>query len=446
MRKGPWGTIPMEMASLKVKIEKLIYGGWGLCRHQGKVLLLPGVIPGEVVEAEVKKEFKDYSIASPVEILSPSPHRLSPPCPHFLQCGGCDYQHIPYPLQLAFKEEIFKEELERLGKIPPEKVRGIVPSAREYQWRIKLDLAVEGREGLKIGFYRRETKEVVDIEQCLVAHPLAEKVLEGLRLALRRHQVLVPAVKRAEITVSPDEGKAQLLLYTHVYHNKRHIDQMADELVSEHPELKDVLVKHRAVVFPRSLLGKGRTQSALQYLVDGARLLSYAGVFLQANWEVNKELIAILRDHLKEGGDTALELFSGIGNLSIPLAPLFRSWVGVERNPLAVKNANYNAHLNKIRARFLADEAVKVLEAWRKEEKGCDLLLLDPPRQGALEELKLALNLRPKRIVYVSCNPSTLARDLRLLLDNGYELEECIPLDFFPQSYHIESVSFLKLP
>lgn len=434
------------MAILKVTVEKLIYGGWGLCRHEGKVVLLPGVIPGEEVVVEVKREHRDYAVAWPKEITRPSPHRLPPPCPHFLTCGGCDYQHIPYPLQLRYKVEVFKEELERLGGIPTEGVKPIVPSPKDYGWRIRLDLAVEGKGGVRLGFYRRETRELVDVHQCPIAHPLAQEIIEALRLALMRHQVLLPAVRRAEITVSPDEGKAQLLLYTLVYHNQRHMRQMADELALQCRGLKDVLVKHRAVVFPRSLLGKGRTESALRFSLDGIQLWSYPGVFLQAHWDLNRELVALLRERLKGIGGTALELFSGIGNLSLPLAPSFSSWTGVERNALAVKNANYNAQANGVRAQFLCTEAIRALEQWRAEGKGCDLLLLDPPRQGALEELKLALDLRPRKIVYCSCNPSTLARDLRLLLDNGYELEEIVPLDFFPQTYHIESVAFLRLP
>ncbi len=429
---------------MKLTVEKLIFGGWGLARTEGKVVLVAGVLPGEVVEVEVQREHRDYIVATLKEVLSPSPKRIDPRCPHFGDCGGCDYQHIPYDLQPSLKEEILREELRRIGQIPPEAVKPTIPSPQDYGWRIRLDLAIEVGERLKIGFYRRGTREIVDIERCPVAHPLAERILERFRLALERHLILAPVVRRLEITISPDENKGHMVIYCLIHHDKKHMRQMAEELVLECNELKDVLIKHRALVFPHSVLGKGRTQSALEFSLNGVKILSYPGVFLQANPQQNKRLIKYLKERLGEGLGEVLELFSGIGNLSLPLAPQASFWTGVERSKLSVKNANYNAQKNGIKARFVCEEALKLLENWQREGRRCDLLLLDPPRQGALEELKRALSLNPSRIAYVSCNPSTLARDLRFLIDQGYVLEEITPFDFFPQTYHIESVSILR--
>jgi len=429
---------------MKVTIEKLIYGGWGLGRYEEKVVLIPGVMPSEVVEIEVQKESTDYMIAKPLRILKASPQRMEPKCPHFLQCGGCDYQHIPYELQLFYKEEIFKEELKRIGKIAEEVVRPIVPSPFSFGWRIKLDLAIEMKESLHIGFYRRNTREVVPISTCPVAHPLAEELLLSFKEALERHLVLAPSIRHLEIFVSPDEGKGFLIIYSLIHHKEDHMRKLAEELINGSPNLKDVLLKTRALVFPHSLTGLGRTQSALRFFYEDIEFLLYPGVFMQSNLDQNKNLISILKEKLKGESGEVLELYAGMGNLSLPLAKFFSSWTAVEKNRLAVKNGNYNAQKNGIKLTFINDEAIRVLENWNKEGKKCDLLLLDPPRQGALEELKQALSLNPKRIVYISCNPSTLARDLRFLIDNGYTLEEAIPLDFFPQTFHIESVSFLK--
>lgn len=430
--------------AMKVTIEKLIYGGWGLGRYEEKVVLVPGVMPSEVVEIEVQRELKDYIIANPLRILKASPQRIEPKCPHFLQCGGCDYQHIPYELQLLYKEEIFKEELKRIGRIDEEVVRPIVPSPLSFGWRIKLDLAVEMKERLYIGFYRRNTKEVVPISTCPVAHPLAEGLMLFFKEVLQRHLVLAPFIRHLEIFVSPDEGKGFLIIYSLIHHKEDHMRKMAAELMNECPNLKDVLLKTKALVFPHSLTGLGRTQSALKFFYEGMEFLLYPGVFVQANLDQNKNLISLLREKLKDESGETLELYAGMGNLSLPLARFFSLWTAVEKNRLAVKNGNYNAQKNGIKLTFINEEAIRVLENWSKEGKKCDLLLLDPPRQGALEELKQALSLNPKRIVYISCNPSTLARDLRFLIDNGYTLEETIPLDFFPQTFHIESVSFLK--
>lgn len=408
-------------------------------------MLIPGVMPGEKVEVELERDFGDYAFCSLKEVIDPSPYRTSPECPYFLTCGGCDYQHIPYHEQVRIKHETFLEELVRIGKIPKEVCAEMVPAPSPFGWRLRLDLAVEVKEKLKLGFYKRRTKEIVDVETCPVAHPLLLNILHTLRRLMERHLTIAPFIKRIEITVSPDEQKGHVLIYCLIHHDKRHMKKLAEELVEECPSVKDVLIKNRALTFPHSLLGKGRTESALKFHIEGLTLLLYPGVFLQSNFEQNKSLIQLLREKvIREHWQDCLELFCGMGNFSLPLAPCCSHWTGVERDRFAVKNANYNASLNKLKVTFICQEAVRALEEWQRQNKKVELLLLDPPRQGALEELKMALDLSPRQIVYISCNPATLARDLRFLIDNGFQLEKVIPIDFFPQSYHVESVSFLR--
>lgn len=433
------------MKAVKVHVEKIIYGGWGLSRHEGKVMLIPGVLPEETVEIEPERDFGDYAFCSLKDIVHPSPYRTSPLCPHFLTCGGCDYQHIPYEYQVRIKHETFVEELVRMGRIPKTSCNEMIPAPSPFGWRLRLDIAVEVREKLKLGFYKRRTKEIVDIETCPVAHPLLLSIFHSFRTVLERHLTLAPFIKRIEITVSPDEEKGYVLIYCLIHHDKSRMRRLAEELVQECPVVKDVLIKNRALTFPHSLLGKGRTESALRLQLEGLTLLLYPGVFLQSNLEQNKALIRILKERLtKEIWGNCLELFCGMGNFSLPLASCCRNWTGIERDRFAVKNANYNASLNRLKVTFVCQEAIRALEEWQKGNKKVELLLLDPPRQGALEELKMALDLSPRQIVYISCNPATLARDIRFLMDNGFNLEEVIPIDFFPQSYHVESVSFLR--
>lgn len=433
------------MKTMKAHIEKVVYGGWGLFRYEGKVMLVPGVLPKETVDVELDKDFGDYAFCTLKDIIEPSPQRTSPSCPHFLTCGGCDYQHIPYEEQVRIKHETFVEELLRIGKIPKVLCQGMIPAPSPFGWRLRLDLAVEVKERLKLGFYKRRTKEIVDIETCPIAHPFLLPIFRAFRTVLERHLTLAPFIKRVEITVSPDEQKGHVLIYCLIYHDKRHMRRLAEELVQECPLVKDVLIKNRALTFPHSLLGKGRTESALRFNVEDLTLLLYPGVFLQSNFEQNKTLIRVLKEKVqKETWGDCLELFCGMGNFSLPLAPYCAHWTGIERDRFAVKNANYNASLNKIGVTFICKEAVRALEEWQKGNKKAELILLDPPRQGALEELKIVLDLSPRKIIYISCNPATLARDLRFLMDNGFYLEEVIPIDFFPQSYHVESVSFLR--
>lgn len=432
----------MEM---RLKVKKLIYGGWGLGRFEGQVVLVPRVLPGEEVEVQVERQRKDYLVASPVEIVEPAEGRIEPLCPHFEDCGGCDYQHIRYDLQVRFKEEILKEELRRLGGIDPEVVEPMFKAQNPFGWRLRVEMAVVVLDRLRVGFYRRGTREVVAVERCPVAHELTSEVLQKLYLALQRHLNLARAVRRIEVAVSPYEGRGHLIIYSLVHHDRKRMRSLAEELSMECGVLKDVLLKHRALVFPHSLLGRGRTASALRLRPCGVELLCYPGVFFQANAEQNERLIQLLKEALSTGVGKVVELFCGMGNLSLPLAPLASSWVGVERDVLAVRNANYNAQLNGVKGlRFLQGEAVEVLRGMVQEGQRCQLLLLDPPRKGALEELKVVPLLDPERIIYVSCNPATLARDLKFLLREGYDLERVVPLDFFPQTHHIEAVAFLK--
>lgn len=427
-----------------MRIEKLIFGGWGLGRVDGRVILVPRVLPGEEWEVEVIRERKDYSVALPKEAIALSENRIAPPCPHFSDCGGCDYQHIPYELQVRIKGEIFKEELQRIGGIGPKVVEPMIAAPTSLGWRLRIDMAVAVLERLRVGFYRRGTREVVDVKSCPVAHCLVEAIARGVRSALERHLNLSRSVRRVEVAASPYEGKGYIIVYCLVHHPKKHMRALGEEL-SAVEFVKDVLIKHRALVFPHSLFGKGRTASALRFRVDGVDLLCYPGVFFQANAEQNERLISLLKETLSQGVGEVVELFCGMGNLSLPLAPFASSWTGVERDPLAVRNANYNAQLNGVRnVRFVQGEALKVLQEMVGDGRRCDLLLLDPPREGALKELRTALGLHPQRVIYVSCNPATLARDLRFLLGEGYELQRVVPFDFFPQTHHIEAVAFLK--
>lgn len=432
-------------SKVRVRIEKLVYGGWGLGRIDGRVVLVPYVLPEEEVEVRIERERRDYLLASLLEVLKPSEGRTDPPCPHFRDCGGCDYQHISYELQPRFKEEILKEELQRIGGIGPEAVERMIAAKSPLGWRLRAEMAVTVTDRLRVGFHRRGTGEVVEIRACPALHQVASGILERLREALERHLNLTRAIRRLEVAASPYEGKGHLIIHSLVHHDRKQIRKMAEELDAEELPLKDVLIKHRALVYPHSLLGKGRTASAIVLRPHGVELLCYPGVFFQANAEQNERLIALLKEALSGGVGRVLELFSGMGNLSLPLAPLVSSWIGVERDPLAVKNANYNAQINGVKnVRFLQGEALGVLEGLLKKGERYELLLLDPPREGAKRELGVALMLFPERIIYVSCNPATLARDLKFLKAEGYELERVIPLDFFPHTYHIEAVAFLR--
>lgn len=428
---------------MQIKIEKLVLGGWGLGRYKGKVVFVPYVLPGEVVEVALTQEKKDYAFAHLIEVISPSPNRQEPFCPYFTICGGCDYQHMPYSFQVEVKERLLQEEFARLPGIV--KPMFTSPAPLFYRNRIQLKVQREGYE-IKIGFYKRNTRELVGIDKCVLAEELINQTIPTLQEVLQRHIVIGDEIKTIEIFVSPDEGRGVIIFYTVVEVNKRHLQTMAEELMTALPFLKDVLYKHRAFTFPRSLSEKGYTQSALLFKINDLRICCYPGVFFQVNTRQNKVLAkTVAQLAALQGKENVLELYAGMGNLSLLLSFHAKRIVGLESNSLAVKNANYNAQLNKTRAFFKAVDVETGLKEFLTEDDDFDCLVVDPPRQGCIRALKQALNfIKPTKIIYVSCHLATLVRDVKYLLKSGYKLKTLQPIDMFPQTQHIEIVALMQ--
>jgi len=429
-----------------IKIEKVVYGGFGLGRLNKKAIFVPYVIPGEEIRIRIEKEKRDFIIASPIEVIKGSPYRQSPHCPYFTICGGCHYQHIRDQYQPTIKEQTFREGLSRIANIDPHSILPLLPSPKTLFYRTRVRLKVGIKDRLYLGFYRRESREIVDINGCILAHPSINQILRHLRQILERQISAVQDIREIEISVSPQEEKGIIIFYTGVGVNRRRLVLIAQELSERLGILKDVLLKHKAYVYPYSLLGKGRTESALRFLMNGYTLLCYPGVFFQVNIEQNRYLIKKAMEFLQPSiDDQLLELFCGMGNFSMPLSKKVKRLLGVEGNPLAVKNARFNAQLNKFKnIHFINKDCLDAIDHLLSQRANFDLLLVDPPRGGCLDELKKAVFLTPKRIVYISCSPPTLARDIKFLKDCGYLIEKIQPLDMFPQTYHIEAVALLR--
>jgi tRNA/tmRNA/rRNA uracil-C5-methylase (TrmA/RlmC/RlmD family) len=275
---------------------------------------------------------------------------------------------------------------------------------------------------------------------------LINRILEYLIPAMERQIHVARAVKRIEIAVSPDEGQGHVIFDVMAHCNEKRLKIMAEEVIAGAGFIKDALVQYRAFSQPRSLVGNEGMKSALRFHVGSSSLFCSPGAFFQVNDEQNNRLVRTVKEEIgRQEWESVLELFSGVGNFSIPLSGFAKTWTGIEQEGVAVKNASYNAQLGGVKnLRFLRGAALKVLQKLRKEERSCDLLFLDPPREGALEELRVAVSFNPRKIVYVSCNPATLARDLRFLATAGFKPTRILPFDFFPQTFHIESVTFLS--
>lgn len=421
-----------------MKIDSLSFGGCGVGRVAGKVVFVPYSAPGDEVKIEVTREEKGFMEANIRELIVPSPIRKEPSCSYHSVCGGCHWLHIPYDEQLKSKEEIFKDTLQRIGKIDPSIVGSVQPSAMEFNYRNRVQFKVWEN---KIGFYKRGTHELVDISECPLSHPLINKILKGLREIWPQSET---SIERIDINVSPTDERGTVSFYLK---GKSHIDSVHFHIDFAHffkmmntaaPDVTGLIIHHKR---REEVYG-----SPFLFSKEGEfRFRSSEGGFSQVNYRQNlnmKDYIISLAD--LKGVETVLELYSGGGNFTIPLARHVERVYGVEVSPSSISNALKNLRLNHIKnATFVTATAEKGL-AEAQNLKTIDLIVVDPPRDGCSQEVVGGIAaLKPKKVIYVSCNPSTLARDLGRFKALGYKAGSSKPFDMFPQTYHIESVTEL---
>ncbi len=420
-----------------VKIDSLSFGGCGVGRVSGKVVFVPYSAPGDEVRIKTTREEKGFMEGEIVELTSPSPIRKVPPCPYHSICGGCHWLHIPYKEQAKVKEEIFKDTLKRIGKVDPSIVEPIQPSPMELNYRSRVQFKVWES---KIGFYKRESHELVNISECPLAHPLINQILKGLR------GIWPPSpspIARVDINISPSDEKGIVSVYLKERSgfDFAHFFKMLNQAI---PAVTGLIIHHAK---DEKIFG-----SPYLFSQEGDfRFRASEGSFSQVNYQQNlnmKDYVLSLAG--LKGNETVLELYSGGGNFTIPLARQAGNIVGIEVSEASISDAIGNARLNDIKnAIFIkatAEKGVKEIQNSKPKTQNFGLILIDPPRDGCSKEvIEGIVSFKPKKIIYVSCNPSTLARDLGRFRELGYQTRSSRPFDMFPQTYHIESVTELCL-
>jgi len=430
----------------RIKIEKIITGGFGLGRlATGQIVLTRFVLPDETVLVRETVSHRGYLEAMPVEILSASPFRISPPCPYFTLCGGCDFQHIDISLQRRIKKDMVGESLERAGlNFPGSSLQAMIPSPQPFHYRHRIRLKV-GPEG-QLGFFRTGSNELVPISRCLLA---TERINDAL-LELERSsgfRKFAAEINEIEILHSP-----------------------ADDLVFVKPHLRNREAKAQTgpgtpaeffSTFNDHLINKQKNRHLTDGVWQSAVLrqqfdtalsgrsftLSWSPeCFFQTNIAANRQLVDIVcRDFMRTGGTKILELYCGMGNFSIPLAHSGSEITGVEQNRHAVHWAKLNARQSCLdNCDFQVGEAGRSLRDFISRGDQYDVVLLDPPRQGLGRHSRTVAELAPAHILYISCDPATLARDLAVLTGKGYILKNLTTIDMFPQTHHIETVALLE--
>lgn len=400
----------MPEPTREVAVEKWVYGGKGLARLEGRALLVPYVLPGETARVRILREKPALIEAELVDVLSPSPGRVAPPCPYFGRCGGCHYQHAAYELQLEHKRAVLIDALRRIGKIePPDTVPVVASEPWEYRNRVQFHL--DGRE---IGFMESSSHRLCPVERCAISAPKINEALTALR-AMLRHRRFPRFLRSVELFTNDSEVQLNVLQ-------------------SEQPVARSFF-DWCAEQIPGARAGH------LDYSAAGRLFRVSHGSFFQTN----RFLVDRLVQCVLEGaaGKRAVDLYAGVGLFSIPLALRFGSVTAVESSRNAFQDLQFNAARAEVTLRAVRTTS----EAFLREcGERPDLVVADPPRGGlgpsVVTEL---LRLRPPALVIVSCDPATLARDLRALIAGGYRLGKLTLVDLFPQTYHIESVARLSI-
>lgn len=421
-----------------LEITGLAHGGRGIGRSDGKAVFVPFTAPGDRVVCRPVRSKSRYVEAELVELVEPSAQRREPPCPYFGRCGGCQWQHLAYPAQTEWKQRIFTDQLLRGGIAEPTAVSPIVPATQEWHYRNRVQFKCHmTATGLVIGFYRSGSRYVVDIERCLLLPEPLQRVLDLLRAELPEAPVpdQVPQVDVA----CGDDGGLRVLLHA--------LPPARDRL---RPWLQGFARRHRL----SACLQAGRKDtielvhgdSTLTALVDQPPLaLEYGpGGFAQVNPAQNRRMVAEMLAILDlQGTEHVLELYCGMGNFSLPIARRAARLTGVEEYAPSVASACDNAASNGLDnvAFRAADAATVIADAGTG---AVDLVVLDPPRSGSYQVCKELLQLKPRRVLYISCEPATLARDLTPLVHGGYRVVSARVFDLFPQTWHIESMTLLE--
>ncbi|HEX5027724.1 MAG TPA: 23S rRNA (uracil(1939)-C(5))-methyltransferase RlmD [Gaiellaceae bacterium] len=445
---------------VELRIDSLAYGGNGVGRSDGFVVFARGGLPGDTVRARVTKVKRGFAEGVVTDLLEASPARVDAPCRHFGACGGCRFQHLDYGAQLAEKERQVRDALVRIGRFPEPPLEPIVPAASIYGYRNKLEYSFATGEdggGVELGFHRAgRWDEIVGIEECLLTTELGNAIRLAVREWAREEglQAYDQATGKGylrHLVVREGRNTGQALVVLVTAPGERFETGYFTDVLRRFPEVRSV---HWAINdtpaeqtnLPTKLLWG---EEAIEEEILGLRFRVRPSAFLQTNTEMASQLYELAREYAGLRGDeNVYDLYCGTGTIGLSLAGSASAIWGLEISEEAVACAIENAELNGIEnARFFAGNVGQTIEELREEAGTPDLVVVDPPRAGlAGKALRRTGALGAARIVYVSCNPTTLASDLQVLRDEyGYELVVCRPVDMFPHTPHVESVSALSL-
>ncbi|EJO5346879.1 23S rRNA (uracil(1939)-C(5))-methyltransferase RlmD [Clostridium botulinum] len=432
------------------------FEGEGVSKVDDFTVFIPGTIKGENSLTKIVKVTKNFAFGKAVKLNKTSENRVDPICPIYKQCGGCKVQHYSYNAQLDFKKQRVIDSLERIGKLDINKIkiRDTIGMEKPYRYRNKIQMPVRLDKGeIKIGFYKPRTHEVVDVKQCFIQDKQSDKIIEVIRNWMKKYNISPynertgkGLVRHIMIRKAFKNKELMLVIVTNKENEIPHKEELIDKITKEFSNIKSIIqninTKKTNVILGQKCITLWGKDTITDYIEKFRFNISPLSFF-----QVNPTQTEVLYKKALEfaelkGKEIVFDAYCGTGTISLFLSQRAKKVYGVEIIKEAIDNAKENAKENNIdNAEFFVGKSEEVIPDLISKGIKADVIVVDPPRKGCEKSLLEAIvSIKPKRIVYVSCDPGTLARDLGILNELGYETKEVQPVDMFPQTAHVENV------
>jgi 23S rRNA (uracil1939-C5)-methyltransferase len=421
---------------MNITLEKPVYGGDFLGHVEGKAVFVPLTLPGESVTAHITEEKRSFAKAELETIFTASPNRVQPNCPHFGACGGCHYQHADYPTQLALKQQILRETVTRANVSIPAEIGILAGEPWSYRNRIRLALTRES----ELAYRGRRSHDLIAIRECPIAAPLLLRTATQVAEFLSKNPSPIP-VSELELFTNQNESELLLTLFTETAPASNTQEWLTSLQSALQPQASGIRLQlNDGGLSPRILASMG--QPSLNYTAAGFSYRVDHGAFFQVNRHLIDDFASLVMGN--HSGNLAWDLYAGVGLFARQLSARFAGVIAVESAPAAETALLHN--LASINARAISSTTFDFLRRNRElREPRPDLIILDPPRAGLGDQVTTLLNaIHASAMVYVSCDPATLARDLRQLTQERYVVENITLVDMFPQTFHLETVVRLR--
>lgn len=444
---------------IETSVEAMSAEGNGICRtDEGEVIFVPNSAIADRLRVRIVKKLKKYSFGKIEEILSPSPSRKTADCPCFSSCGGCVYRHITYEAELSIKEKRVSDAVERIGKITDVKTEAIIGGDRENRYRNKAQYPVgKAKDGKPVsGFYGLHSHRIAACEDCLLQPKVFSEINKEILkfIEATKNDIYDESTHKGRlrhIYLREGEATGEIMVCLVVNGNGlKDEPKLVQELTEKFPQIKSIVVNSNRDKTNVILGKKNRVVFGQEYITDellGVRFRISPHSFYQVNRRQAEKLYSIAAEYADlSKDDVLLDLYCGTGTIGLTMAHRVKELIGVEIVKEAIEDAKINAEINDIKnSRFICGDASYASGELKKQGVCPDVIIIDPPRKGCDEQLLNTIKaMSPKRIVYVSCDPGTLARDLAILKTLGYPPQKITPVDMFPRTSHVETVCLLS--